>query len=362
MNAVHRACRQTHSLVGRAQARAREVLLAGAGVALSRPIGVPPGRLRHELDTIWADVRRTQRTRRMLAALRSRGILQTVDDLDIAARKRSSTVFVLGSGSSVNDLTDADWAVIGRHDSIGFNHWLIQDFVPTFYFVELSTESLAEDRYLADLLCRRLPDLDDMPIIAESKCWLRPDGVAMNLPRQLRSHLFFYAPYYLRTTSVDVVAWVLHRCRSLWRHGNCDLRAMVHHRASLSALVLFAFLAGYEEIVLVGVDLNDSRYFWEANSEVLGGAPGPPASPTGSVHMTVDPTATASEVAVPIDEYLSLLDSSVLRPNGVTLSVANPTSRLSSILPVYGGLSPGAQGHRAPHPLPRPVGNRTAGV
>lgn len=317
--------------------------MAGAAVALSRAIGLPPARLRHELDTIWADARRTQQVRRMLAAMRSRRILQTVDDLDISARKQSNIVFVLGSGSSVNDLTDADWAVIGRHDSIGFNHWFIQDFVPTFYFVELSTESLAEDRYLVDLLCRRLPDLDEMPIIAECKCWLRTDGVAMNLPRQLRSHLYFYAPYYLRTTSVDVVAWILHRCRSLWRLGSCDLRAMVHHRATLSALVLFAFLAGYEEIVLVGVDLNDSSYFWEANSDLLRGAPSPPTSATGPVHMTVDRSATDSEVAVPIDEYLSLLDSSLLRASDVTLSVANPTSRLSSFLPVYRGLSPGAQ-------------------
>jgi len=322
------------------------VLLAVAGVALSRPVGMPAGRLHHELDTVSRDARRTKRARQRLSSMRSQGTLQTVDDLDIAARKRSSTVFVLGSGSSVNHLTEADWAVVGRHDSIGFNLWLVHDFVPTFYFIELGTRSLPgdmEDRYQVQLLGRRLPDFEGMPIIVESKCWLRSNGVAYPLPSQLRDSLFFYAPYYLRTTSVDLVAWVLDHSRPFWRHGSRDLRAMVHHRASLSALVLFAFLAGYEEIVLVGVDLNDSRYFWETNSDVLRGAAGPPTDGNSQVHVTVDPTATAWEVAVPIPDYLRLLDSSVLRPNGVTLSVANPSSLLSSFLPVYGGLSPGAQ-------------------
>jgi hypothetical protein len=279
--------------------------------------------------------------------MRAQGALQTVDDLDIAARKRSSTVFILGSGSSVNALTEADWAVIGGHDSIGFNYWLIHGFVPTFYFVELGTASAEEDRYIVHLLSRRLPDLTDMPIIVESKCWLRTDGVAIRPPSQLRSHLFFYAPYYLRTTSADVVAWVLHRCHSLWRHGSGDLQAMVHHRASLGAVILFAFLAGYESIVLVGVDLNNSLYFWETNSYILGGAAGPPTAQSGqAAHPTVDPSQNAEEVSIPIDEYLRLLDSSVLRPSEVTLSVANPTSRLVLFLPIYRGLSPGADDHQ----------------
>jgi hypothetical protein len=344
MNIIPRIYRHARWRLSRAEACAKGVLLTGAGAALSRSIGVPTRQLRRELDTVWADVRRTHRARRRIAMMRSQGVLKSVDDLNMAARKRSSTVFVLGSGSSVNNLAAADWAAIREHDSIGFNLWLIRDFVPTFYFVELGTGSAEEDKYISDLLCRRLSGMNGMPVIVESKCWLRPDGVASDLPHELFGHLYFYAPYYLRTTSVNVVAWVLRHSRRFWHRGSCDLRAMVHHRASLSALVLFAFLAGYEEIVLVGVDLNDPRYFWETNPEILGGAAGPPFSQTGQVHRTVDPTATASEGAVPIDEYLRLLDSSVLRPNGVTLSVGSPRSRLSSFLPVYEGLSLGARG------------------
>lgn len=280
MISARRAYRHARWRVDRADARAREALLAGAGIVLSRPIGVPPSRLRHEFDTIWADVRATRRARRILASMRACGVLHTVDELDIAATKRSNTIFILGSGSSVNDLTDADWAFIGTHDSIGFNYWLLQDFVPTFYFVELGTASLAEDEYILRLLDRRLPDLGGMPIIVESKCWLRHDGVTSRLPRRLRSQVFFYAPYYLRTTSFDVVEWLMRRGRWFWRYGSCDLRAIVHHRASLSAIVLFAFLAGYEEIVLAGVDLSNSVYFWEADSSVLRGAAGPPPRST----------------------------------------------------------------------------------
>lgn len=329
-----------------ARARARSLALGGAAVLASRPVGMSARSLRWELDSIWSDVKRTREARRILAALRARNVVQTDRDLDIRSTKRSDTVFILGSGSSVNALSKADWTIIGRHDTIGFNLWLIHEYVPTFYFIELGTESLAgdpNDSYQLELLCRREPDLRDMPVIAESKCWLRPDGFAYPLPPQLHDILYFYAPYYLRTTSPEVVASVLGRSRLWWRHASCDLRVMVHHRASLSAVVLFAFLAGYDNIILVGVDLNDSRYFWEANPAVLKGDPAPPTEGDGGVHVTVDATATCWEMSIPVDAYLRLLLESTLLPAGVSLSVANPASRLSSFLPVYRGLSLGSR-------------------
>jgi len=330
--------------------RAQQAAFALAGLAMSRVVGESPGRLGDALDYVWTDVQRTLRARRRLDALRAHGSLQTAEDLDVSAVKRSGTVFILGSGSSILDLTDADWAFIAAHDSIGFNYWLLHPFVPDFYFVEVGTGPPEEDAYIASLLTRRLAHLGQRrtPVVVESKCWLRPEGYSIRLPEPLKPYLYFYAPFYLRTTSTALVGWVMRRCRRYWRRGSGDLRGMVHHRASLSALTLFAFLEGYEDIVLVGVDLNDSRYFWEADESILGDSSPPPTAPESAVHMTVDPAATAVEVAIPIDEYLRRLDATVLRPAGVTLWVTNPASRLTSFLPVYPGLSPGAAAAGAP--------------
>lgn len=346
MNIVHRAYRRARWVCDMAEARAGAVVFTAAGVALSRRVGLPPGPLARELGTLWADRRITHRVERAIRSMRIRGLVRSTDDLDIAALRRSDTVFILGSGSSVNDLNEADWDTIATSDSIGFNQWLIHSFVPTFYFVELGCSSLEHDRYMVELLCRRLPDLGSMPIIVESKCWIRERSVAYKLPRQLSNRLYFYAPSYHRTTSSPVLAWAMRRSSASWKRGSGDLRTMVHHRASLSAIVLFAFLAGYRDIVLVGVDLNTPYYFWDTNKALLHGRPAPPSDQTGGVHATVDSSLNVAELSLPIDDYLRLLDSSVLRPNGVTLHVASPSSQLCSFLPVYEGLSPGAEGHR----------------
>ena len=47
--------------------------------------------------------------------------------------KTSNTLYILGSGPSVLDITDKQWQHIKSHNSMGFNHWYVHDFEPTFY-------------------------------------------------------------------------------------------------------------------------------------------------------------------------------------------------------------------------------------
>lgn len=53
---------------------------------------------------------------------------------EITRLRTSEKLFILGSGLSINEIVD--WAHIAAHDSVGFNFWLIHDFVPDFYFIE----------------------------------------------------------------------------------------------------------------------------------------------------------------------------------------------------------------------------------
>src|SRR5579864_8355848 len=56
-----------------------------------------------------------------------------LDETELVARRRSETVFIFGSGASLNELTRSDWDHIGRHDTMGFNWWVHQHFVRTDY-------------------------------------------------------------------------------------------------------------------------------------------------------------------------------------------------------------------------------------
>ena len=66
----------------------------------------------------------------------SRTGLPLLETLDLTPLKSSDTVFLLGSGRSINEIREDRWQVIGRHDSIAMNFWLAHAFVPRIYLFE----------------------------------------------------------------------------------------------------------------------------------------------------------------------------------------------------------------------------------
>ena len=73
-------------------------------------------------------------------------------DLELSTVKRSDTLFILASGSSINKISLARWDAIARHDSIGFNFWPIHPFIPTMYFIEAISTNHSHGMF--ELFCR----------------------------------------------------------------------------------------------------------------------------------------------------------------------------------------------------------------
>src|SRR5205085_6794487 len=67
---------------------------------------------------------------------RRRGRFPLLGNLDLSQLKTSDTLFILGSGPSINAISPDRWEAIARSDSIGFNFWLYHPFVPKIYFFE----------------------------------------------------------------------------------------------------------------------------------------------------------------------------------------------------------------------------------
>ena len=49
-------------------------------------------------------------------------------------------VFVLGSGSSINELSDKNFDEINSNCSVGINKWIFHDFVSNIYMIELNND------------------------------------------------------------------------------------------------------------------------------------------------------------------------------------------------------------------------------
>ncbi len=93
--------------------------------------------------------------------------------------------------------------------------------------------------------------------------------------------------------------------------------AIPRNRATLFLAINLAVRAGYKNIVMCGVDLNNTDYFFRADSFAasLSGLCVPPANQFGAVHKTNDPHYGELTISVILDVF----DKIVLQPRGIKL-------------------------------------------
>src|SRR5271157_4008789 len=71
--------------------------------------------------------------------------LPLLEELKLPPLRTSDTVFVLGSGWSINEVPAERWDVMGRHDTIGFNFWPVHPFVPRIFVFENLVSNIHQD-------------------------------------------------------------------------------------------------------------------------------------------------------------------------------------------------------------------------
>lgn len=249
----------------------------------------------------------------------------------LSDNKRSDTLFILGSGSSIMEYDDTQWAEIAESDSIGINNWILHDFVPRFYAGELLLDSRWLSTYARNLAIRYSDYAGSTLIIMK---W-RPKMIYKLTYLPLKRTDYFVAP------TVTIPAGGNPRClhfslRCLDRIGVLRQVPIFFTRTgSVDWCVLFGYKLGYRNIVLCGVDLNNTRYFWEINAEhyeeknfVL-----PEKRQRGPIHKTLDSTRCSG--GIPIDQVLLAIKDALLEPRGISLYVGSKTSALYPRIPAY---------------------------
>lgn len=269
-----------------------------------------------------------QRFREIQQRFTTSGTAKPFSFKSIKERKRSDTLFVLGSGASINEISDTQWQQIRKHDTVGFNFWLIHPFVPTYYFWEMPLE---EDRrsVFIDLLLRKQETYRDTVFIGRRVWPNMVDRVQEIL--DLTPLLDHY-----NALSVDLPPKSNYSkggfeksIKTLNQFGVIDLllrkHLLFHRRGSLSDILAFSLGMGYKKIVLCGVDLLSTDYFFDQVPFKWKGSLLPiPPKVNGNVHSTVDP----SKVDITIDEFLYIMRDLVLKPRQVTLELLSTKSRL----------------------------------
>ncbi len=168
------------------------------------------------------------------------------------------TVFILGSGSSIRNLSRPQFESISRNTSIAFNLWPAHHrFVPNYFFVEradpiqwASLEKCAHSHHLRAVLVTELAGagsdrkgarITSSPAsLADITHWYAASPSLGRLPSSYRAAV---------TTLLKARSWSEHV-------------VMGPKSTSVERAIVFSASAGARQIVLCGIDLS-GPYFWE---------------------------------------------------------------------------------------------------
>lgn len=297
-------------------------------------------RLKNRIRPRWIKTfRRLVSSRLKLARVTKRLGLRPISGNPLRDLKRSDTLFILGSGGSINQLSPEEWATIRAADSAGFNFWPIHDHVPTLYVTEICNLKGGEERnYQAycELMRVRADDYTATPILIKDgervdSRWL--SEYIQNFPASLRRNIALSWDWETPDEDEAGLSGTLRRW-ARWGLLSSHLAPLLKKRASIFYLVLLGLRAGYRKIVLCGVDLDNNDYFYRAREAEYAakGRPVPqPVQPGTAIHKTDNPSLGA----MTISRAIEALNREILIPHGVELSVALQSSRLHPMLPAY---------------------------
>ncbi|MCL1629153.1 hypothetical protein M3N55_10455 [Roseibaca sp. V10] len=274
-------------------------------------------------DLRW--IRSETRRVRKVARLRRAAGLAPFALTEARSRKQSDTLVVLGSGRSINRLTDADWQRLDRdYDTLGLNFWMLHPFTPRFYQFEAGPTD-DRTRQLEDFLTERAARMAHVMMIY--KDMERNQLDLSRLPDTTVQSLRVLNKVNLPVTTEPRLERALALVRSIGLTRATGL--LLFARASIVQAATFGAEMGYKRIVLAGVDLNDTRYFWDEDPQLSWFSTAQP----GTIHRTMDPTLAG----VTVDRVLMIVRDQWLAPTGVELFCGHASSALHPRLPAFFG-------------------------
>ncbi len=254
----------------------------------------------------WAIVDLPRRLPAWIAFQRNRSRYRLVTEADLRAARKSDTVFIFGSGYSLNDISQAEWQAIEEHDTIGFNWFVHQRFVRCDYHMvrEIGDEKgwRAQVKEYFDLIRSN-------PRFARSIFLVQSGFKAVNGNRAIG--------YQLLPADNAVYLFRSH-------HGTMPTTSLgegiVHTHGTLSDCINFAALLGWRTIVLCGVDLYDRRYFWLREDEPR----------LGDTTIQGKHNTALGGIVEGLAEWRAFYEK-----QGIQLYAYNPRSLLTGAMPVW---------------------------
>lgn len=236
-----------------------------------------------------------------------------LDEAELRARRRSDTVFIFGSGASLNELSPEDWKAIEQHDTFGFNWFVHQRFVRCdFHLIRGIPDTDLDPRIWRPQLNEYFELIRTNPRFAGTVFLVHSGFRAINGNRALG--------YGLLPAGSPVFRWRSNVRESL--PSRAFRQGLVHGHSTLQECINAAYLLGWTRIVLAGVDLYDRRYFWLSPEEAR----------SVDVRRGAQAANRHARAGTGMVETLGRWVE-WLADEGVEVSVLNPRSLLAEVMP-----------------------------
>lgn len=249
-----------------------------------------------------------------------------------ASLAQTQTLYLLGSGESVELMPGSVWEQIGEGYSIGINAWPLHEFIPNLYaFEPFDPASLDYVKLFSHVLHDvRIAKAKPQLLLFRPHSYLDAERYLM-IPKKLRENSRLYGRVVPSTNRKSELAREIRAIHQLARAGFIGDSLVVDLGASVIRLISLGMQLGFRTIVLVGVDLNGGAYFWEKNNSYIERRGLRSFSP--GFDRPVHETMIAEKKSFIATEVIGALQSILTRLGG-SIQVAHPSSALANFLPV----------------------------
>jgi hypothetical protein len=164
--------------------------------------------------------------------------------------KKSETLFIFGSGPSINDLTPDQWAHIQRHDTLGLNFAFLTKRPMTYFYLGYEPDS--KDSIFNNFT-------SDVRELYKDTLWFYPTFNYYRLLHPLTIPEFFPPNVKIANFRFPTPINLLNDRPFMAE----DFKKSLTYRGVMGVGLHLADILNYKKIVLLGVDLHTYRHFFD---------------------------------------------------------------------------------------------------
>ncbi len=242
---------------------------------------------------------------------------------EVKMYKKSDTIFILGSGPSMNKLTEKQWQHISRHDSFGINFSFLLNFVPTFHSMEDG-----KNKWLRNFVEQRFkPYRKDF---SKTIWFISEKHTSRFIHPRIIPDFFPEEPvgcFYKFPRAIG-----LNKNRPFTKED--FMNNSIVYRGSLTVALYLIDKIGYKNIVLLGVDLHTSKHFFD-NLPEMQNYINKQKSIFGKKERKFEAMIPKGNKRNPINEYLHAANELYFKPKDVSLYIGNKDNLLYPNIKIY---------------------------